>query len=138
MKHAIGYGFSVTATVFAIGLMSTGPAHAACDITEWKNTMAGHVVTHITGRACNGLLSVNARGVDPQGQAVDLGWVQAEQTGQETFTAAYVGADAANNLTMEVDPANHTMRVEIVTQYNDGKKVDWFGDFELVAVTKQN
>ena len=102
--------------------------------TEWHNTMTDHVIPHITGRACDGVLSIGAQGLDAQGELVDLGWIQARQIGADSFTAAYVGADATNNLVMDVDPAAKTMHVKITTQHNGGNVEGWFGDYKLLAI----
>lgn len=134
MRISIKAGIVAVATVACATLISVGGASAACIHTEWQNTMKDHVIPHITGRDCDGVLSINAQGLDAQGQLVDFGWAQAEQIGPDTFKAAFVGADATNDLTMEVNPANETMHVAIDTKYTNGTTKEWFGNYKLNSV----
>lgn len=131
MTNKLKTSIIFAASAVTITLLSSTSAFAACVHTEWQNTMANHAIPTIIGRDCNGNLAVSAQGVDPQGQTVDFGWAQMQQTSADEFAAAFVGADATNNLQMKVHPVNQTMNVRISSEFNDGTSTVWFGHYKL-------
>ena len=121
----------LAAMVLTATLVSSGQAMAACAFTEWTNILPGHPVPTITGRVCNGDLSVNVIGADGNGNTHDFGWAAAAQVGPDSFTASFVDANATNNLQMDIIPLLKSMHVAIETKLTNGTVTNWGGDYVL-------
>ena len=113
-------------------LMSSGSALAACAYTEWTNVQPGHPLPTITARLCGEALEVNVIGSDPQGNTFDFGWSEAVRVSENSYTSAFVDANASNSILVEIDPEANTMRLTIDTQLaGDSNVTQWFADYTL-------
>ncbi len=117
--------------MFSAALTSTSGAMAACVFSEWTNIVPGHALPTITGRDCNGDLSVNVIGAAPNGNTHDFGWSAMQQVGPNSFTASFVDANATNNIRLDIVPQLKSMHVAIETKLNNGQVTNWGADYVL-------
>ncbi len=133
MRKSLYSGALLAVSFVTMALASSGGALAAtCTYTEWANTVPTHPLPQVTKRVCDGELSVNVIGADPNGNTFDFGWADATELAPNSYSSEFVDANATNKIQLDVNPDTNAMQMSIDTKVTaSGQSTQWSADYVL-------